>query len=507
MLSKINNKKLALQYLPAREIDRDLIRDLKNKNASSLPAYLIRSIPTLSLDSEVLAVGMSTQFGSKQIATVTMSAPWVSSPNAMEYKITAGDETVFVSDVAGVNQDTIDRRFKKTPSNTASENLQSVGNMFWMLNNLGSQFAATENGVAWFRLPSVGVFGAPLLTRYFFGIPKSGSYLGRYADVKLVSLAAINYDGSQPVEYLRQIGIHGSDFEGLAFDATFNRPVGAAGSTSRYLARSLKNGDAVLRITRENQAVLQTLDIPVDVKFDIQNSLDIGKEAFVSSKELEIGEWRGLGYILFDPENGSGAYLISGGYNGGNDTPPCGSASAVTAPAQATERPSFSNAELLCFAIMAILCAALIIEYAIGAAIVGVVLMAVGTANAATPPNSGLTASQESIWSKTFGGGRPFPTTYPGSDIRVCSKEVFKELYSAQNRLCRVPSKCDGRECAAAAQEKMRNAQACISKRLEVMNECFSGGDETHWLQVRDRVKGMATCSDCLANQNSQCTP
>ena len=54
-----------------------------------------------------------------------------------------------------------------------------------------------------------------------------------------------------------------------------------------------------------------------ETKNTFLNWISTGKEITVPENRLTIGGWNGSGYIVLDPENGTGAYLIDGGYNGG----------------------------------------------------------------------------------------------------------------------------------------------------------------------------------------------
>lgn len=52
-------------------------------------------------------------------------------------------------------------------------------------------------------------------------------------------------------------------------------------------------------------------------KQEIINVTNNGHIVIVPESEVSIGSWNGIGYIVFDPQTGSGAYRISGGLNGG----------------------------------------------------------------------------------------------------------------------------------------------------------------------------------------------
>jgi hypothetical protein len=507
-LPKLGGQKLGLSFAPATDADASTLQSLKDQNASSLPAYLINGIPRLTLDGTSIAQGSSTQFGTQQIVVITMSDPQGRNGVAASYKITVGDETVFAVNAAGVTQATIDARFAKVASDTASENLQTAGNVFWFLHDLNDQIVAGLHKVTAVRLPSVGAFGAPLVVRYFFGIPRSASYMGRYGDVKRVVLAATTNDGKIPIDFMRQIGMQGSDFEGLAFDITFNREVGTSASATRWIKLAQDSGASILKITNDNQAVLPALSIPEDVKIDIQNAIAAGMEVLVPDREITSGSLKGIGYVLFDPTTGSGAYLINGGYNGVKSPPVCGE-ETVTAPAsQAVTQPNFRVTDMIALFVIAVLA----FEFVIAAALVGLVISA-STAVAAPAPGAGLSAAQNEIWEVTFGrvfGQFPTGPNFPGDGIDPpgnCTEDQHKALEDEKNSLCGKPTQCKKNECdIAVIDERIANRNACIASRLLIMTTCFKDGDGRHWNHIKEDMNGLATCKNCLSKaMSNQC--
>jgi len=63
--------------------------------------------------------------------------------------------------------------------------------------------------------------------------------------------------------------------------------------------------------------ILPQLQVDHDVKTDIQNAVNAGKVVTVSKTNITYNGWTGCGYIIIDPTTGNGAYMISGGMNGG----------------------------------------------------------------------------------------------------------------------------------------------------------------------------------------------
>ena len=51
---------------------------------------------------------------------------------------------------------------------------------------------------------------------------------------------------------------------------------------------------------------------------DIRNAINTGKVVTVHASAINHLRWHGTGYIITDTATGAGAYMISGGFNGGD---------------------------------------------------------------------------------------------------------------------------------------------------------------------------------------------
>ena len=111
-------------------------------------------------------------------------------------------------------------------------------------------------------------------------------------------------------------------------------------STAKAISIANAQGQRIYHITRENiDEVLPNINQECSVIDNIRNSIFAGSEVIIhldpavrseistalfNGMEVTVHEtpvnvfgWTGTGYIIIDPETGSGAYKISGGANGG----------------------------------------------------------------------------------------------------------------------------------------------------------------------------------------------
>ena len=94
---------------------------------------------------------------------------------------------------------------------------------------------------------------------------------------------------------------------------------GISASKSIYIANNM--GLKIYSISRSNyQSVLPLLQVTNEVKSDIMNAVNAGKEVTIPEKNIQLNSWTGIGYIVMDSNTGAAAYLISGGLSGGSST-------------------------------------------------------------------------------------------------------------------------------------------------------------------------------------------
>jgi hypothetical protein len=92
-------------------------------------------------------------------------------------------------------------------------------------------------------------------------------------------------------------------------------------SAVRALQVASANGIQIQHVNSANIAkMLPMLQISDEIKMDIQNAVNAGKEVTISQSNVQINDWNGVGYIIKDMVTGAGAYMISGGLAGSDST-------------------------------------------------------------------------------------------------------------------------------------------------------------------------------------------
>ena len=213
-------------------------------------------------------------------------------------------------------------------SSLTRENI--LGDMFYA-GSLGyyGQLITTNkiNGIqenAFFHLAAgLGTFGYEPNVDTFFGIPRSIQAGGIQVDIPFVQASQVS---SGDIESLRvfnlQIGLLSSSLEHIIPEQMFNfdpnAPQEEGISAFKALQKALTQGQRIYVISSENiNQALQNINHDVETINDISQSVLAGKTVITHTDAVSVPGWSGAGYVVLDPDTNVGAWMISGGSNGG----------------------------------------------------------------------------------------------------------------------------------------------------------------------------------------------
>jgi transglutaminase-like putative cysteine protease len=317
-LPVLNSSRLGIQFDPATPADAATLEAARAANAASLPVYVVNVVPVVKLDGVTQGTGTAVRMGSFFPIDVILEGP--DGPTTVSYTQVAGDEIVVGITGNGVTREVVEKRFAANPVDNAPEYFHQVQMHYWMECDTLGEITARSLGVHMLRLPSVGLFTSPLTVSYFFGVPRSGVYQSRIMDVKHSLLGAASDDASRVLAFFKQAGIQASYLEGSVFDQLEGRPEPAIRGISaiHLISMAAKQGIPIYHVTSANAAaVLPLLALDGSVKSDISRAVGQGQNVMVPERNVNVGPWRGVGYIVRDETTGAGGYLISGGLAGG----------------------------------------------------------------------------------------------------------------------------------------------------------------------------------------------
>ncbi len=357
-LPELAGKRFTLGYDPATTADQDTINRYVEDYATSIPAYLIQFKPVLKLENVIVATGPAIGMGSAQNLNISLI-----SPRGMEiitHNILAGDYTTIGINPSTISLDALQNRINKNDfSEPVGEMLYQTALSYWAEADAFNDVIAKTLRVNTFRHPSELSASAKISISYFFGIPVSATYNRRNIDVKLDNQTVFSKtaDKTKEFNYMQQSGTNSSFLEGAVFDQLFGGNIGDGISAITALKAANDQGIPIYKIDSTNiAATLPKLQLSGDIKNDVSNAVNAGLSVQIPQTNISKSGWTGVGYIALNTTDGTGAYRISGGLNGGDNNtggdtviplPPVPIVGAVTFVVQGFSANSGSNAQVM----------------------------------------------------------------------------------------------------------------------------------------------------------------
>ncbi|QSX78299.1 RHS repeat-associated core domain-containing protein [Agrilutibacter solisilvae] len=317
----LGGQSLYINPKPASAEQELALRNYESSNSASLPLGSFSVIPQVKLGDQVLAEAGAMAMGTPQfwVAGIVdlqghISGTWE------PYEFAAGSHINLTPDLGGMTPELAYSFAQDTgeeASQTVDRALHLAGIQYWLLNDSRAHIEARGAGGHFLRAPSVGVFAMPLQVRYFFGIPRSGSFGGFATDIKADRVGIVHEDPAMYRHIAQKIGANGSLAEGLTWDLLLSGQPGRSLSASSILTWANRSKVPIHAITAENvAAILPKLQTTQDVKSEIANSVAAGMIVIVPEKEFSQGRMQAAGYVILDPDTGGGIYRVDGGLNG-----------------------------------------------------------------------------------------------------------------------------------------------------------------------------------------------
>lgn len=331
-LSSLANQRITLSYEAASASDQATI-DLYNGVLIKTPP-VVNIIPVLRVGGAEVARGLPVRLGSPQTRSMTQAPAGLTSYTSQN-TVRAGETLAIGIDYGFASiqameasqqrlaeaKSTIPANLDGTLLSDAPGHLAEpvMGEMLHMamvgyFNHLDiySDLLARQQHMYWARGVSLGVATQNLAFTYFFGSPLDTLGGGMSYDIQQVSFSVTSLRGSAAEEraFFQTSGhtssaLEHSLWEDLGFSSL---------STIRLLSSALEQGIPVYRIDASNKAqILPRLQLYSQTESYIATLVNQGQIVTVSERELTLGDWSGVGFIVMDPVTGASGYLISGG--------------------------------------------------------------------------------------------------------------------------------------------------------------------------------------------------
>ena len=324
--SALLHNRVTLSYIPASASDEATMA--RYGGIYSTPSYLIQVKPVLSVEGTAVATGGAVNMASDIVCQMNIDGL------GGKRNLIINTLTVGATHAIGLGSGTTNGRIityrtaKLDAAVTAGEsgepilgeylNLLAL-NYLQELDSSRKMIAGTMKILDKNAMSELMV-GVDLGVTYLYGAPLNVVINGLTIDADYIASAAFDMGGDQTKvrRYRILTGVTSSALEHTVFEAITG---GEAISAVKALQLANEQGIPIHRIDLSNiSEKLHLLQLSNEVKADIQNCVAAGKVITVSERNVQLNNWNGVGYIVLDPNKGTGGYMISGGLSGGSLT-------------------------------------------------------------------------------------------------------------------------------------------------------------------------------------------
>ncbi len=348
---KVNNEKLTLSFRPATQADEDALQALLpageitdvSQLPGSIPAYLIEVVPEFKLNGAVIKSGQPMSLGDELTLSTRITYPGRSKSDSHSYSLPAGSYVSVQAIGQTVSPDKLRALQEKVEQTKlilqSAEQGQIVsltredllGDLFYA-GTLGyfSQLIAFGHvsGLAQQAHHSVsagyGTLGYEPEVSYFYGLPISVESGGVALDVPWSQVSqTTSGDSERRQQFNMQMGVVGSTLEHRILEQLFqlehiDEAQPDAISAAKAIQKAISQGQRIYQVSSATKdTALPNIHHDGATMKEIEDAIDVGLEVITHTDAVSVPGWTGAGYIILDLEQGTGAYKISGGANGG----------------------------------------------------------------------------------------------------------------------------------------------------------------------------------------------
>jgi len=151
------------------------------------------------------------------------------------------------------------------------------------------------------------------------GAPQKFAWLG----LRIDSSANVNYFShfgevdNHKKEFLMLWGLEGSYAEATIFEEDFEIDAISTVKGLALINQGVIKGVDYYKITQAEVGIIDTLNVAEATKVTMRDAVYQGNIIYTPSGEFTYENWRGLVYIILDPVDGDGGYIIGENLNGG----------------------------------------------------------------------------------------------------------------------------------------------------------------------------------------------
>lgn len=341
--AQLVGKKLSISFIPATDTDKTILTNLQKSVSNiteplgELSAGFVKMIAQITVDGEPVEISSGLDFGDVLTSKKGFVSPRSGYLNTVS-TVTVGDFQAIGLNLQGISSERAKlveeelRTLKDAISNeqggqyTAHEYINALfhGGLvgYYGTNDRFINMIGGSMNLVNYRMPSFGTISLRNNTNFILGQPVSVRPAGMGMDMEwLMTNSEGRYNCWQDWVAFNLIqGRTASHLEHAIIDNMYvGDEANRTGSISTVRAMDIANkqGQKIYVINENNvDSVLPLVTANSFVKNDIRISVDGGNAAIIHEQPVSLGDYYGSGYILLDPDSGTGAYRISTGENG-----------------------------------------------------------------------------------------------------------------------------------------------------------------------------------------------
>ncbi|MBD8528284.1 transglutaminase domain-containing protein [Pseudomarimonas arenosa] len=320
-LASIGGQGIHVEYAPVNQTAETLLNTLYQEAPAELSPYLVDVAPLFVIDGKVAGVLPATRMGQTEQWRITVLDPLRLRPSkARPFEWTAGTQANITIDAFGFSAALMEQ---EAPGSLSGQTINSrtflrvAGLSYWYGHDYYRDVASTAFGGRILRQPSVGAFFKPLTVSYFFGVARSGAYRGFTTDV-LTTVGMVGPDPTTQRDMMFAMGSWGSMLEGLIWDIQNGQSPGTASTSISVLMAANESGVPIYTIDDSNlNRILPRLRLNQESIDEIRSAVNAGMVVLTPEQEISIaGQPAVAGYLIRDPNSGTGLSRIDGSLNG-----------------------------------------------------------------------------------------------------------------------------------------------------------------------------------------------
>jgi transglutaminase-like putative cysteine protease len=323
-------------YLPSRHADGSNVQP--NEYPDSLPGYQINVTPQLRVAGQVVASGGSFPLGTDLVSAAGFTAMDLGSWDISVTAQTAGQATGVGISLQGIYSqqvDAIQAALQSSADKVQANNVSGlttnelVGDV--LSGAIWAYLGAVETHAKVAKQPT-GTVASPGLSYGFmhsrvdaqtsYGVITRAFFGGMLTDIPHIRSLGVAKNGAVApwIAYNQFVGELSSNLERIVPERLFATGQGPDQGISavQALAVAAAQGQKIFVLSSANQDQIAGVHQSTTVLDNIQNAIAAGNKVMIHESPLvNYGGFSGAGYIITDPQTGSGAYLIEGGASGG----------------------------------------------------------------------------------------------------------------------------------------------------------------------------------------------